>query len=193
MNDLIRIFLQRIDDRLVLQAQAGERLDLYHIGRSALVLHYGFALSTQDFDIVEQHASPLEIKLIAEFKKGTPAARELGLYIDPVPAGVPPLPGGYRQRCTEVRGPWRVLRLWQLEVHDLAVTKLKSFRTNDRQDLRQLCDRGLIAKDKLRQALGEAYQFSLPGKDDADDPDRVKAFQHLERVEHYLDGMLPTL
>lgn len=53
MNDQIHRLLNEMDTELARIAQPGERLDLYHIGRSALVFHYGAkGLSTRDFDIV---------------------------------------------------------------------------------------------------------------------------------------------
>src|SRR5262249_1438659 len=71
-----------------------------------------------------------------------------------------------RRQLTIPDNERKVLRLWEMEVHDLAATKLKSFRTHDRQDLQLLCNRGLLDPRKLRASLEAAYPFSLPGKDD---------------------------
>jgi Nucleotidyltransferase of unknown function (DUF6036) len=189
MNEQIQQFLRRIDNHLVPLALDGERLDLYHIGRTALVMHHGLMQTTKDFDILEMRSSRLEPELIREFGKNSRAAREFNLYIDPVPMGLPPVPGGFQQRCEEVSGTWKVLRLWKLEVHDLAATKMKSFRPQDRQDLQMLCDQRLINADKLRDRLNAAYPFYVPGKDDDDHPDNpVRAFANLKRVEQYLSG-----
>jgi Nucleotidyltransferase of unknown function (DUF6036) len=194
MNEQIQRFLRRIDEHLVPLALDGERLDLYHIGRTALVMHHGFMLATRDFDIIEMRNSRLEPELIQEFGKNSPAAGEFNLYIDPVPPGLPPVPGGFQKRCKEVSGTWKVLRLWKLEVHDLAATKLKSFRIKDRQDLQMLCDQGLINANKLRDRLKAAYPLYVPGKDDDDHPDNpVQAFANLQRVEQYLSGESPSL
>lgn len=114
MNDQILQFLKRMDNELARDAREGERLDLYHLGRSALVLQHGFPLSTTDFDIVLMRDSPLEQTVIEKFGKGTPAATELGLYIDPVPQAVPPVPQWFKKRCQQVHGGWKVLRLWSL-------------------------------------------------------------------------------
>ena len=189
MNEQIHQFLQQIDEHLAQLAQPGERLDIYHIGRTALVMHHGFMLATKDFDIIEMRNSRLESELIREFGKSSRAAREFNLYIDPVPQGLPPVPAGFRKRCEEVPGAWKVLRLWKLEIHDLAATKLKSFRAQDRQDLQMLCDQGLIDAKKLRDRLNAAYLFYVPGKDDDDHPDNpVQAFANLQSVEQYLAG-----
>ncbi len=53
-QDEILGFLQAIDEELAVRAAEGERLDLYLIGRSALILRYGVDLATRDVDIVHQ-------------------------------------------------------------------------------------------------------------------------------------------
>jgi hypothetical protein len=103
---------------------------------------------------------------------------------------LPPLPLGFRSRCGQVHGQWQIIRLWQLEIHDLAATKLKSFRPQDRDDIQFLCDRGRLRADKLTQALELAFIFTME-KDG--DPDRERAFANLERVKLYLDGKSRTL
>ena len=138
MNPEILRFLQELDVALIPIAN-GQRLDLYHLGRSALVWRYQATFSTKDIDVVQMRTS-LEEKAHELFGQGSAMAKELGLYLDLVPDGLPPLPGGFRGRSSEVGGNWQVIRLWELEVHDLAVTKLKAFRPQDRQDLRFLCD-----------------------------------------------------
>jgi hypothetical protein len=61
MNELIRRLLDEMDAELSKGAKPGERLDLYHIGRSVLIFHYGAkGLSTRDFDIVWLNDSVLE-------------------------------------------------------------------------------------------------------------------------------------
>jgi hypothetical protein len=192
MKDQIQRFLQRIDEELALHAAEGERLDVYQLGRTVLVQHYAFPLTTTDFDIV-RYDSRLQDKMIEKFGKGTPAARELGLYLDPVDNGLPPLPHGYEKRCREVSGNWQVLRVWALEIHDFAASKMKSFRPKDREDLQMMCDRGMLDAANLRNSLEAAYPFSVPGKDDDDDPGRVKAFRHLTIVMEYLAGNRRTI
>jgi hypothetical protein len=107
-----------------------------------------------------------------------------------MPVGLPPLPGGFARRCREVPGDWKVLRIWQLEVHDLAATKLKCFRGRDREDLQYLCDSGQVQADRLTAALERAFQWTME-KDG--DPDRDRAFANLQRVVDYPEGKSRTL
>ena len=185
MNEQIRQFLDQLDAELAVHARAGEHLDLYYIGRSALVLDYGAPLSTRDFDFVQMRESELEAKALQSFGKDTPNAERLGLYLDPVPQALPPVPQGFHKRCQQVKGSWKVLRLWRLEPNDLAATKLKSFRPKDRQDLQFLCDQGLLDPTTLRRSLESAFTWAAE-KDG--DPAREAAFAHLETVNDYLEG-----
>jgi hypothetical protein len=197
MNDPIRAFLDRLDEELLPSAKQGARLDLYLLGRAALVLSYQFPLSTQDIDIVRPPDSELANKAIEVLGRGASLARTLGLYLDPVPPGLPPLPHWYARRCTLFPGNWKVLRVWALEVHDLAVTKLKSFRPQDREDLQILCDRGLLDAAKLYESLDAAFPFRSPKtedvEDDPDTPDWGKALAGFRRVEAYLKGSSTSL
>jgi len=149
-RDEILNFLKAIDAELAGHAEESERLDLYLIGRSALILRYGVTLATKDVDIVHFHGLELEHKAIELFGKGTENAERLGSYLEPVPQGLPPIPGGYCKRSQDIPGDWQVLRPKQPEPHDLVVTKLKRFHAKDRQDLRILCDSGELMSDRLR-------------------------------------------
>ena len=197
MNDQLLAFLDRLDEVLAPLAKEGECFNAYLLGRAALVMHYGFPLSTNDVDFVWMRESNLEQKAIDLLGKGSALAQSLGLYLDLVPQGLPPLPGGFRRRSVAVPGNWQVLRLWKLEVHDLATTKLRSFRPKDRQDLQELCDRGLLDPAKLRESLENAFPWRSPKAEDAendpDNPDWSKAHANFRRVEDYLNGKITSI
>ena len=162
---------------------------MYHLGRSALVLRYQATLTTKDIDVVQMR-TPLEEKAHELFGKDSAKAKELNLYLDLVSEGLPPLPGGYKSRSKEVPGNWQVIRLWELEVHDLAATKLKTFRPQDRQDLKFLCDQGILRANKIRESLEKAWMWTTAK--DGDD-ERDAAFANLEFVIAYLEGGGPRV
>jgi len=101
VNDRILELLNALDAALAGRAQAGKRLDLYHLGRSAMILQHNLTLATKDFDFVQLN-SELEEQALLLFGRGTPEAQRLGLYLERVPQGVPPLPQGFRKRCEEM-------------------------------------------------------------------------------------------
>jgi Nucleotidyltransferase of unknown function (DUF6036) len=103
-------FLKAIDDELARHADEGETLELYLIGRSALILGYGLRLMTKDVDVVEMAGSRLFTLAVEEFKKGGAGHARYGFYLEAVSSGLPPMPIGFQKRCVQVPGPWRVIR-----------------------------------------------------------------------------------
>jgi hypothetical protein len=163
MDEQIKRFLKSLDNALSEIASEGERLDLYLLGRSALALYHHLDIApggTRDIDVVQVHYPPpiLFQTALGLFGQGTVKAKELGLYLEAVPSALPPVPCWFDKRSREVCGDWKVIRLWQLEVHDLAATKLKCFRRQDREDLRFLCDEGLLDADELTASLESAFR-----------------------------------
>ena len=181
-------FLEAIDAELAEHAEEGETVAFHLIGRSALILRYGLNLFTKDVDIVHFHDSALERIAVERFGKGTQNADRLGFYLEPVPQGLPPIPGGYCSRSEDIPGHWRVLRPKQPEPHDLAVTKLKRFHAKDRQDLQILCDSGDLDVARLREVLESAFIWA-----EKEDPERELAAGNLSRVIDYLEGKTRTL
>ncbi|HEY7327919.1 MAG TPA: DUF6036 family nucleotidyltransferase [Gemmataceae bacterium] len=197
MNDQIRTFFDRLDQELLPFAKEEARLDMCLLGRAALVVNYQLSLSTKDIDKVWMRDSELERKAIELLGNGSTLAKTLGLDLDPVPQALPPIPNWFRRRCGRIRGDWKVLRLWMLEVHDLAATKLKSFRPKDREDLQILCDRGLLDPAKLQESLTAAFPFKSPKvedvEDDPDTPDWARALANLKRLQSYLRGSIASI
>jgi hypothetical protein len=186
----IEQFLHAIDDELAKSTRAGERLDLYLLGRAALILRFGLSLATKDIDLVTRgDESELQRKTLELFGKGTSNAVRWGLYLEPVPEGLPPVPGSYRRLSSELPGDWKVLRPRQLDPHDLAITKLKRFHAGDREDLQILCSGNLTASG-LQRALDSAYPF---GMDEEEDPDCKRVKDHFRKVIDYLEGRVRNL
>ncbi len=91
-DEIIR-FLEAVDAELAGRAGEGERLDLYLIGRAALILRYGLNVGTRDVDIVHVHGSRLELAAVEAFGRGSANSERFGFYLEPVPQGLPPIPG----------------------------------------------------------------------------------------------------
>jgi hypothetical protein len=184
-SDEILDFFKALDEELARHAKDGETLELYVIGRSALILSYGLDSMTKDIDVIYFHGSELQDKAVEKFGQGTPGAQKWGFYLETVSSGLPPVPAGYRSRSSDVPGPWRVIRPKRLEIHDLAVTKLKRFYAKDRVDLQILCDTGELNEVGLRQSLDSAFTFAA---DEDEDPGRKIAYSNLLTVIDYLEG-----
>lgn len=184
----LRQFFDKLDDALAPRAN-GKHLDLYLIGRAALIWRHGVQFATKDVDVVKTGAE-LEGEAQDLFGKETEQAKALDLYLDLVPSGLPPLPTGFQSRCTEISGDWQVIRVWELEPNDLAATKMKSFRPQDREDLRILCEQGDLQPEQLRASVEKAWLWST---DKDGDEMRDTTFLNLNRVIEYLEGRSKTL
>jgi hypothetical protein len=195
MRDQIMQFLKEIDNQLRETTKPGERLDLYLIGRSSLVLRLDLtSVFTNDVDIIwmsttSPSGESLEDMAIRLFGQGTPNALRLDLFLERVPQGTPPVPHHFRKRSIEIEGEWQVIRPKVLEFHDFAVTKLKRFAAKDREDLKLLCDRQLITPQGLTDSLENAFAFAA---DEEEDPDRKKAYDAYRKVCAYLETGKPT-
>jgi hypothetical protein len=189
MKDRIEAFLGDLDNSLRGEAR-GETLDIFHIGRSSLVWRCTYGATTGDIDVLEPRGGSREGLLalaLALFGEGTAKAKEHQLYLQAVHEDFPPTPNGYKVRAEAVTGPWQVLRVYRLEPNDFAVTKLNRFAPRDRQDLRMLCDAGLLDAALLEERLTSAFPWDLEKDGDAR---RHTAFNNLKWVQRYLRGEL---
>jgi hypothetical protein len=141
MDPRIQSLFNALDHHLVPVAH-GRRLELYLLGRSAMIVRHGLNLATKDVDFLWRH-SDLEEAALERYGEGTPGAAAMDLYLQRVSTGLPPVPSGFERRSQEVQGDWQVLRVFVPDPHDLAATKLKRFEPRDRQDIQWLADQGL--------------------------------------------------
>lgn len=159
-------FLNDLDHSAASLLTSEEKLDVYQIGGIAPVLELRAKLTNQDFDVLNYQPAILE-KLEQLFGKTTAYAKDHALYLELVPSALPTVPGGFRQRCMQVHGNWQHIRLWQPELHDLIVTKLKRFSPQDRSDIRFLCDQfpDRVQTEVLRERLDSALTWYPPDDD----------------------------
>jgi hypothetical protein len=188
MNELYSDFLNSIDAYLAGKIPAGSPVDLYQIGGSAVIMKYGMDRSTKDFDVISTGQSQVLDELARSFGNTSNFAKDRNFYLEVVPSGLPNVPGGFKNRCTQVEGTWKHLRLWQLEDHDLIITKLRRFSVQDRADIRVICDAAPITVQTLRDRLDSALAWYLK-----DDEYQEAPRKHLQRVIEYLDGKITTI
>ena len=185
MKRRLLAFFEDVDASLRDEA-AGETLAIYHIGRSALVWKYEYVATTQDVDILRPIGGERLLQLaLGRFGRDTPKARTHGLYLEVVERSLPPVAPSYQKRAVLVAAPWHVLRLYHLDPHDLAVTKLRRFSPKDREDIRMLCDLDELDPERLEAILETAFYYNLE-KDG--DEFRDAAFRSLGIVQQYLRG-----
>jgi hypothetical protein len=82
--------------------------------------------------------------------KGSALHQKHKVYLDAVTVATPP--ENYEERLVPMfPGAWRRLRLFALEAHDLALSKLERNIERDRDDVQQLARAGHLRADILRE------------------------------------------
>lgn len=116
-----------------LDAALESPVDLHCIGGFVVSQHYGLARETADLDVLSVIPPEAAEQVSVLAGKGSRLQRKHRVYIDRV--GVVNYPDDYETRLLRVFPNWPKVRLWALEAHDLALTKLE--RSNDR-DIRDV-------------------------------------------------------
>ena len=106
---------------------------------------------TEDIDFLAAidvaNSAPLNIESLAG--KGTAFHRQHKMYVQYVGVSTPPC--DYQQRLVAMypQAQWKNLRLFALEAHDLALSKIERNNRRDSQDVRGLAQAGLIDPNVL--------------------------------------------
>ena len=130
-----------------LDAALDEPADFHCIGGFVISQHYGFARETADLDVLTV-LPPDAAQRVAELAgKGSPLQKKHKVYIDH--AGVANYPDDYESRLVRVFPIWPKVRLWALDPHDLALTKLERSNDRDIRDVMYLAQAGLINQETL--------------------------------------------
>ena len=130
-----------------LDAALDEPADFHCIGGFVISQHYGFARETADLDVLTV-LPPDAAQRVAELAgKGAPLQKKHKVYIDHV--GVANYPDDYESRLVRVFPIWPKVRLWALDPHDLALTKLERSNDRDIRDVMYLAQAGLINQETL--------------------------------------------
>jgi hypothetical protein len=130
-----------------LDTQLSEPADFHCIGGFVVSQYYGFGRETADLDVLTMIPKDVAEQVVQLAGKGSILQRKHHVYIDRV--GVASYPADYEDRLVRVFPVWRNVRLWALEPHDLALTKLERSNDRDIRDVIYLAQTGLIRRDTL--------------------------------------------
>jgi len=125
-----------------------ETAELHLCGGFVATQLYGVTRTTNDVDFLRVVPN-LGVDLAQLAGKGSPLHHQHKIYLDPVTVATPP--ENYEERLIPLfGGAWTRLRLYALEAHDLALSKLERNIDRDRDDVRQLATAGYITAEVLR-------------------------------------------
>ena len=130
-----------------LDAAMPEPADFHCIGGFVVSQHYGFARETADLDVLSVIPQDVAVLVAALAGKGSTLHQKHKVYIDQV--GIANYPADYECRLTRTFPIWSNVRLWALEPHDLALTKLERSNDRDIRDVMFLAQAGLIDRQTL--------------------------------------------
>lgn len=137
-------FLSEVDERLP------AAVELHCLGGFVAAVCYGRRRVTGDVDYIEI-APRQRLELLQEIAgRESRLAGKYGLHFQYV--AVASLPDSYAERLTEMfPGRFRRLRLWALEAHDLALSKLTRNSPIDREDVQYLAATAPLDPNVLAQ------------------------------------------
>ena len=102
---------------------------------------------TADLDVLAVIPREVAEQVVQLAGKGSALQKKYRVYIDHV--GVANCPADYEGRLVRAFPVWPKVRLWALEPHDLALTKLERSIERDIRDVIFLAQAGLIDHDTL--------------------------------------------
>ena len=110
---------------------------------------YGFDRETVDLDVLTVVSANGSQATFDRARVGSELHRKRGIYLDVVTV-VENYPDDYESRLTEMfPGKFKNIRLWGLEAHDLALTKLRRNNEKDREDVKHLAQTRRITAAQL--------------------------------------------
>ena len=149
-------FLTELDARLE------EPVDFHCIGGFVVSQLYGFERMTADLDILAVIPGKAVAQILEIAGTGSILQRKHQVYIRR--AGVANYPADYETRLRRAFPIWPKIRLWALEPHDLALTKLERSSDVDIRDVIFLARAGLIERDTLVARFEEELEPYLTGR-----------------------------
>ena len=145
-----------------LDAQLEGPADIHCIGGFVVSQHYGFRRETADLDVLNVIPRQVADRVFQLGGKGSALHKKHRVYMDHV--GVANYPEGYEDRLVRAFPIWSKVRLWALEPHDLALTKLERSIERDIRDVIFLAQAGLIDRDTLVARFETELEPYLTGR-----------------------------
>ena len=147
-----------------LDAAIEETTELHCMGGFAVVQAYGLERATADIDVLCVVPTSSSSRLIEVAGKESKLRRKHCVYLDVVTVATGP--ADYPSRLVPLYpGQWTRLRLFALEAHDLALTKLERNFERDRADVEHLARRGHLKAATLRSRYVEELRPYLIGRE----------------------------
>lgn len=135
---------------------------LHCLGGFVVTQQFGLSRETSDMDILSAVPRSMLSELRQLAGEGSELHRNYGVYLDPVT--ITTYPEDYEARLIRMWPEFglRRLRLYALEAHDLALTKLERNMDVDRQDVQDRAAAGHLNLATLRERYVTEFRPNLP-------------------------------
>ena len=150
-----------------LDSQLSQPVELHCLGGFVVIHVYGVARTTNDCDFIAWIPTDSGKVLLDLAGKGSALHEKHRVYLDPVT--VANYPDDYTSRLKPIfEGRWQFLKLFALEAHDIALSKLERNYERDRDDVQRLAAAGHISPDVLRDRYEKELRvyLSRPERED---------------------------
>lgn len=169
-----------------------EPIQLSIIGSTALFLQSDYQRGTKDTDFLEiDEISENAFKAILKLGgKGSPLSKKFRLFIEIVKRPIPFLPVKPNfVILTHLNKKLKNFRVEVLEIVDVLVSKLKPYRPQDLEDIREMINRNLVDPDKFSKRFLLAKERWLM---DARAHELKSYIENFHEVQRELLGVLET-
>jgi hypothetical protein len=139
-----------------------EPVELHCLGGFVAATQYGVPHTTSDLDYIEIIPFPA-LRILQELAgEGSALARKFGLYFQYF--GMASYPDSYADRLLPLLpGRFKNIRLFALEAHDLALSKLARNNPVDREDVARVAAIVPLDPNVLRRRYSEELRHTLTG------------------------------
>jgi hypothetical protein len=135
-------------------------LELHCLGGFVVIHIYGIGRTTTDCDFIACIPADSQPALSRLAGRDSSLHQKHRVYLDPVT--VVNYPDDYESRLIPIfEGKWTFLKLFALEAHDIALSKLERNYERDRDDVQRLAATGQIDPKVLRERYEEELRVYL--------------------------------
>jgi hypothetical protein len=145
-----------------LDTQLDERADFHCIGGFVVSQYYGFGRETADLDVLSVVPRQSADRVLQLAGKGSSLHQVYRVYVDLVRVVDPP--ENYEVRLVHAFPRWPKVKLWVLDPHDLALTKLDRSNERDIRDVIFMAQAGLINRDTLVARFEKELEPYITGR-----------------------------
>lgn len=146
---------------VALDASIPVAVDLHCIGGFVVSQCYGLGRETADLDVLSVAPTGMVTTLTEIAGPGSALCRKYGVYLDIARVGN--YPAEYASRLLPVFSGLERIRLWALEPHDLALTKLERSNDRDIRDVMFLAQAGLLQAETLQARFASEFEPYVVG------------------------------